>query len=57
MSTTASAFFAVSVKSGRAAAARCTKRAIDAHSISVAGAETASSAGSGSGGTGNSCSP
>ena len=57
MSTTAPAFFGVNVKSGLLAAARWTNSATDAQSIRVDGENSALGAGSGSGGTGNSCSP
>ena len=52
MSTTASAFFALSAKSGRPAAARWTNSAIDGDSISTDGDAGGPAAGSGSGGTG-----
>jgi hypothetical protein len=57
MFTTASAFRAVSVKSGLTADARWTKSATDSQSINDAGENVLPGAGSGSGETGSSCSP
>ena len=55
-SPTAAPFADVSVKSGRTAIARSTNSLTASDAISVAGSSTPA-AGSGSGGTGNSCSP
>ena len=57
ISATAPAFPLVSSKPADAACARCTNRRTDAHRCTFAASPPAPAGGTGSGGTGNSCSP